>query len=432
MKNTVRVRLSLIMLLEYFIWGAWYVTMGTYLISSLEVTATQVGAAYANLSIAAIISPFFVGLVADRFFSAQKVLGTLHLLGAATLYYISTVAYFQEFWWLILLYTLLYMPTMSLVNSISFSQMEDPDKDFPKIRVLGSVGWIAAGLLIGLLELETSYYTFRIAAYCSVVLGILSFFLPSTLPTGKKASISSILGLDALVLFKKKSFVVFFVSSILVCIPLAFYYNFANPFLNDMGMENAAAKMTMGQVSELLFMLLMPFAFRRLGIKKMMLIGIFAWVIRYLFFAYGDIGPGIWMLYGGILLHGVCYDFFFVSGQIYIDKKAKSSFRNAAQGLITFATYGVGMFIGSYVSGGVTDHFYVDINGILGYQWESIWLIPTGIAVGVGLMFLLFFREQLLGSELPEKTTQHGILDLENRNPKQVVGCLADDAEPDR
>ncbi|WP_317045181.1 MFS transporter [Arenibacter amylolyticus] len=179
-------------------------------------------------------------------------------------------------------------------------------------------------------------------------------------------------------------------------------------------------------------MLLMPFAFRRLGIKKMMLIGIFAWVIRYLFFAYGDIGPGIWMLYGGILLHGVCYDFFFVSGQIYIDKKAKSSFRNAAQGLITFATYGVGMFIGSYVSGGVTDHFYVDINGILGYQWKSIWLIPTGIAVGVGLMFLLFFREQLLGSELPEKTTQHGILDLENRNPKQVVGSLADGAEPDR
>src|SRR5690606_13741364 len=351
MNNSVRLRLSLLMLLEYFIWGAWYVTMGTYLLTSLEADATQVGAAYANLSIAAIISPFFVGLIADRFFPAQKVLGILHLMGAATLYYISTVAHFQDFWWLILLYTLLYMPTMSLANSISFSQMKDPGKEFPQIRVLGTVGWIAAGLLIGFMGLETSYMTFRIAAYCSIVLGIMSFFLPHTPPSGKSASLSSILGLDALVLFKQRSFVVFFISSIVICIPLAFYYNFANPFLNDIGMENAAGKMTMGQASEFLFMLLMPLAFRRLGIKKMMLIGMFAWVVRYLFFAFGDIGPGIWLLYLGIILHGVCYDFFFVSGQIYIDKKSSPSFRNSAQGLITFATYGIGMFIGSFVSG---------------------------------------------------------------------------------
>jgi len=384
------------MLLQYFIWGAWYVTMGTYLLSSLEVNASQVGAAYANLSIAAIFSPFFVGLIADRFFSAQKVLGILHLMGAITLYYISTVEIFQNFWWLILLYTVLYMPTMSLANSISFSQMKDPGKEFPRIRVLGTVGWIAAGLLIGFMELETSNMTFRIAAYCSVVLGIMSFFLPSTPPSGKNASISSILGLDALVLFKQKSFIVFFISSIIICIPLAFYYNFANPFLNDIGMENAAAKMTMGQVSEFLFMLLMPLAFRKLGIKKMMLIGMFAWVLRYLLFAYGDMGPGIWMLYFGIIIHGVCYDFFFVSGQIYIDNKSQPSFRNSAQGLITFATYGIGMFIGSFVSGGVTENFLVNTSGILSYQWQSIWLVPGIIALVVALTFMFFFREKLV------------------------------------
>lgn len=396
MKNSIRLRLSVLMLLEYFIWGAWYVTMGTYLLSSLDANAAQVGAAYANLSIAAIISPFFVGLVADRFFSAHKVLGVLHLLGALTLYYISTIGDFQNFWWLILLYTLLYMPTMSLVNSISFSQMKDPDKEFPRIRVFGTVGWIAAGLLIGFMELETSYNTFRIAAYCSLILGIISFFLPSTPPSGKSASISSILGVDALVLFKQRSFVVFFISSIIICIPLAFYYSFANPFLNDIGMDNAAGKMTMGQVSEFLFMLLMPLAFRKLGIKKMMLIGMFAWVVRYLLFAYGDIGPGIWMLYLGIILHGICYDFFFVSGQIYIDKKSRPSFRNSAQGLITFATYGVGMFIGSFVSGAVTENFLVDINGLLGYQWQSIWLVPGVIALVVGLLFMFFFRDKLV------------------------------------
>ena len=396
MNNSTRLRLSLLMLLEYFIWGAWYVTMGTYLLTSLEADATQVGAAYANLSIAAIISPFFVGLIADRFFPAQKVLGILHLMGAATLYYISTVAHFQDFWWLILLYTLLYMPTMSLANSISFSQMKDPGKEFPQIRVLGTVGWIAAGLLIGFMELETSYMTFRIAAYCSVVLGIISFFLPHTPPSGKSASISSILGLDALVLFKQRSFVVFFISSIVICIPLAFYYNFANPFLNDIGMENAAGKMTMGQASEFLFMLLMPLAFRKLGIKKMMLIGMFAWVVRYLLFAFGDIGPGIWLLYLGIILHGVCYDFFFVSGQIYIDKKSSPSFRNSAQGLITFATYGIGMFIGSFVSGAVTENFLVDINGLFNYQWQYIWLVPGTIALLVGLSFMFFFREKLV------------------------------------
>lgn len=386
--------------MEYFIWGAWYVTMGTYLLTSLKADALQVGAAYANLSIAAIFSPFFVGLIADRFFSAQKVLGILHVMGAITLYYISTVENFQDFWWLILLYTLLYMPTMSLANSISFSQMENPDKEFPRIRVFGTLGWIIAGLLIGFMELEVSFITFRIAACCSVILGVLSFFLPNTPPKEKNASVTSILGLDALVLFKNRSFVVFFISSIIICIPLAFYYSFANPFLNDIGMDNAAGKMTLGQASEFLFMLLMPLAFSKLGIKKVMLIGMFAWVARYLFFAFGDVGSAVWMLYFGIILHGICYDFFFVSGQIYIDKNAKKSFRNSAQGLITLATYGVGMLIGSFVAGMVTENFQRTVNGSLNYMWQSIWLVPGGIALATAILFMFLFRER------PSRTIQ--------------------------
>ncbi|MGV3502164.1 MAG: nucleoside permease [Adhaeribacter sp.] len=394
MSSSIRFRLSLLMLLEYFIWGAWYVTMGTYLLTSLKVDAIQVGAAYANLSIAAICSPIFVGLIADRFFSAQKVLGVLHLLGAATLFYISTVARFEEFWWLILLYTLLYMPTISLANAISFAQMKEPGKEFPRIRVWGTAGWIAAGLLIGFMDIEGSALTFRIAAACSLLLGIISLFLPDTPPQKQSKSLSAVLGLDALVLFRDRSFVIFFLTSIVICIPLAFYYSFTNPFLNAVGLQNAAGTMTLGQASEFLFLLLMPLLFSKLGMKKMMLVGMLAWVLRYALFALGDSGTGAWMLYGGIILHGICYDFFFVTGQIYIDNKADDSVRNSAQGMITFATYGVGMLIGSYVAGFVTENFASGPAAALQYDWQSVWLIPAGIALVVSLLFMFFFREK--------------------------------------
>jgi len=383
------------MFLQYFIWGAWYVTMGTYVLSSLKGNAIQVGAAYANLSIAAIISPFFIGLVADRFLAAQKVLGLLHLSGAVILFYISTIEDFNNFWWLILLYTLLYMPTIALANSVSFSQMEDPAKEFPAIRVLGTVGWIVAGLLIGLMKIENSALTFRIAALSSLILGVYSFYLPNTPPRINRTKISSILGLDALVLFKNRSFIVFFISSILICIPLAFYYGFANPFLNDIGVKNAAGKMTLGQASEVFFMLLIPLLFARLGFKRMLLIGMGAWVIRYLFFAYGDIGSNIWMLYAGIILHGICYDFFFVTGQIYTDNKAGDKIKSSAQGLITFATYGLGMLIGSFASGFLTEKYASTVNSVIHYQWKTVWLIPGLIAAIVMIFFALFFRERL-------------------------------------
>lgn len=395
---SIKARLSILMLLEYFIWGSWYVTMGTYLLTSLEVDAIQVGSAYANLSIAAIFSPIFIGLIADRFFSAQKVLGILHLFGAATLYFISTVDEFVSFWWLILLYTLLYMPTISLANSISFSQMEDPGAEFPRVRVLGAVGWILSGLLIGFLDIEDSYLIFQLAAGCSLLLGVFSFFLPNTPPKKQSTNLYFILGLDALVMFKNQSFLVFFISSIVICIPLAFYYSFANPFLNDIGMENAAGTMTLGQASEFLFMLLMPLAFSRLGVKKVMLIGMLAWIVRYLFFAFGDISSGIWMVYGAIILHGICYDFFFVTGQIYTDNKAEISIKNSAQGLITFATYGIGMLIGSFIAGYITEMFAAPARDTVEYNWQTIWLVPAGIAAVTSLLFVLFFRENKINT----------------------------------
>ena len=395
MQNSVRFKLSFLMFMEYFIWGAWYVTMGTYLFTNFDASALQVGSSYANLSIAAIVSPFFVGLIADRYFAAEKVMGFLHLAGAATLYYISTVDVFNEFWWLILLYTLLYMPTMALANSISFHQIKDGGKEFPLIRVFGTVGWIVAGLLIGFMGFENSVVTFQIASAASLLLGIFSFLLPKTpVKETVERKLSSILGLDALVLFKSSSFVIFFIASIAICIPLSFYYSFTNSFLNDIGMENTAGKMTLGQVSEFALMLLIPFMFRRLGVKNMIMIGIAAWILRYLLFAYGNIGADLWMLYLGIVLHGICYDFFFVTGQIYTDQKAGESIKSAAQGLVTFATYGIGMLIGSYLSGMLTESFVAAHNSEFRYDWKMVWLVPCLISGLILIAFGLFFKNR--------------------------------------
>lgn len=368
-------------------------TMGTYLMTALKADAVQVGAAYANLSIAAIISPFFVGLVADRFFAAQHVLAFLHLAGATVLFWISNVTDFGSFWWLIGLYTLLYMPTMSLANSVSFRQMQDAGREFPSVRVFGTVGWIVAGLLIGSMGMEASALSFRIAAAGSLLLGVYSFFLPPAPPVRKSVKIADILGLDALVLFKDRTYAVFFLTAIAICIPLAFYYSFTNAFLNNTGMVNAAGKMTLGQVSEFGFLLLMPLLFSRLGVKKMLLLGMGCWVLRYVFFAFGDNHSQVWMLYAGILLHGVCYDFFFVTGQIYTDRKAGAAVKNAAQGLITFATYGVGMLLGSYVSGFVAVRFSTNTAGIIQYHWTYIWLVPATITLIVMGAFIFLFRD---------------------------------------
>jgi nucleoside transporter len=392
MKPAIFTKLSIMMLLEYFIWGSWYVTVGTYMSEFLNSTGVQIGAAYSALAIATMISPFFIGMVADRFFAAQRIMGVLHLFGALLLYLATQVTDNTTFYWVIVLYSLMYMPTIALSNSIAFQQMSDPGKQFPWIRVFGTVGWIVAGLMIGALSIEKTPSTFHMAAIASFVLGVVSFILPNTPPKGKPAtsSASAALGTEAFVLFKDRPYLIFFIAAILVCIPLSFYYGFANVFLNEIGMENAAGKMTLGQFSEAIFILAIPFLFNRIGVKKMLLLGMTAWILRYVCFAYGNVENNLWMLYAGIILHGICYDFFFVTGYMYTEKKAGEKIKNAAQGLFTFATYGVGMFIGTWFSGFTTDHYTID--GV--HQWKEIWFVPAYIAVGVLLYFIFFFNEK--------------------------------------
>lgn len=396
MKSATRVQLSVMMFLEFFVWGAWYVTMGTYLGNSLHATDPQKGLAYGTQSLGAIIAPFIVGLIADRFFSAQRILGVIHLIGAALMYFLSQQDRFDGFYPLMLAYMILYMPTLALVNSVSFRQLTNTEKQFATIRVWGTIGWIVAGLIIGWLNWEQENAlanTFRMAAVASLVLGLFSFFLPDTPPAsaGKKVTVRDIVGLEALGLLRKRDFLVFFIASLAICIPLAFYYQNANPFLNEIGVRQAAAKMSLGQVSETLFLLLMPLFFRRFGIKAMLLIGMLAWTVRYLAFGFGDAeGARLSLLYLGIILHGVCYDFFFVTGQIYTDKRAGPGIKSAAQGMITLATYGVGMLIGFWVAGQVSAAYVTPT----GHDWQKIWMVPAVIAAVVVVLFLLFFKDQ--------------------------------------
>ncbi len=412
MKPTTRIQLSSMMFLNFFIWGAWFVTLGTYLGKALSASGTEIGLAYLTQSIGAIVAPFIIGLIADRFFSAQKILGVLHIAGGLLLWNASASDSFGSFYPNILIYMILFMPTLALVNSISFRQMENPSKDFPLIRVLGTIGWIVAGFAISLFGWDQQNSegllanTFKMAAIASIVLGLFSFSLPKTPPAkkGEKTSVGEMLGLDALRLLKNKSYLLFFIASVAICIPLAFYYNFTNLFLNEKGMQSTASIQSLGQVSEILFMVLMPLLFVRLGVKKMLAIGMIAWAVRYVLFAYGNIDAGYWMLLTGIVLHGICYDFFFVTGQIYTDNLAGEKFKSAAQGLITLATYGVGMLIGSLVSGPIVDAYATPGN----HDWKMIWLIPAGIALVVALLFILLFRETKKMA-ITEESTEKGL-----------------------
>ena len=396
MTTGIRIKLSTMMFLEFFVWGAWFVTMGTYLTKGLHSTDVQSATAYATQSFGAIIAPFIIGLIADKYFSAQKILGVLHLLGAALMYYEYKSPDFVSFYPGILAYMIIYMPTLALVNSVSFKQMTNPSKEFPPIRVFGTLGWIVAGLIIGWLQWEQNgalASTFLMASVASLALGLLSFALPDTPPAkkGQQTSFGDIIGLDSIGLLKNKSYLVFFLASIAICIPLAFYYNFTNPFLNEVGMKSAAGVQSLGQVSELLFMALMAYFFVRLGVKKMLALGMLAWALRYMCFAYGDVGSNYWMLIAGIVLHGVCYDFFFVVGYIYTDRLAGERFKSAAQGFITLATYGVGMLIGFSIAGSVVGHYQTSPTS---HNWQSIWLVPGTIAVVVLALFLLFFTDK--------------------------------------
>ena len=403
MKISIKLQLSLMMFLQFFIWGGWFVTLGTFLGNNLEANGGQIAMAFSTQSWGAIIAPVFIGLIADRYFNAEKILGVLHLLGSVLLYLMSQTVDFSVFYPYVFVYMLLYMPTLALVNSVSFNQMKDTAAEFPFIRTFGTIGWIISGIVISYIfgwDAQESIAsgalsnTFKMVALASLILGIFSFSLPKTPPFGsdqKSFSLKNVLGWDALKLLSDRNFLLFFIASVLICIPLAFYYQQANPFLVELGMNNPTAKMSLGQVSEVLFMLLLPVFFVRFGFKNTILVGMMAWVIRYMLFAYGDVGDKTFMLIIGILLHGICYDFFFVSGQIYTDFKAGEKVKSAAQGLITLATYGVGMLIGFWIAGKISDAFILDTGR---HEWNMIWKFPALFALGVFLLFLLIFKNE--------------------------------------
>ena len=388
------------MFMQFFVWGAWYGQMSKYMTDQLHATGDQVGNAYAAFSIAMVVAPFFVGMLADRFFQAQKVLGFLNLAGAAILFILINIKDPDSFYWVMLLYCLTFAPTIALTSSISMRQMQNPEKEFPAIRVFGTIAWIVVVNLVGFMGVGDKVTIFQISMVSAAILGVMSFLLPATPPTATGPStFSQIIGKDAFVLFKDRSFLIFFISSVLICIPLSFYYTWANPSLTDgyklafPGMDPTSFKvenkMSLGQVSEVLFMLLLPLAYARLGVKKILIVGLIAWIIRFAFFGYGNPANSEWMLYAAILLHGVCYDFFFVSGMIYTDAKAGEKIKSQAQGLITLATYGIGMLIGSIAAGKVKDAYTV--NEVT--NWLNVWLVPAGIAAVILVLFLLFFKD---------------------------------------
>jgi len=391
-----RIRLSLMMFLNYVIWGAWYVTLGAYLTINLKFSGTQAGAVFGTTALACMISPFFVGLIADRFFASERVLAALHLLGAALLFFVTKATSFGPVYALMFAYCLCYFPTIALTNSVTLQHLKDPGRDFPLIRVFGTLGWIAIGVTVGRLGVETSTVPFLLAAGASVVMSIFSLTLPHTPPPskGQEVTLRRILGLDALVMLTRSSFAVFAVASILACIPLTFYFSFTNAYLNELHVENAAGKMALGQASEVVMMLLMPFILRRVTVRSILVMGLLAWSVRYMLLAYGNPYGGIWMFYVAILLHGICYDFFFMTGQLYTDQEAPPNLRSAAQGLITFLTYGVGMLIGSLIAGRTVDYFTHAAGGVVTRNWQAFWVSSALSAFIILLLVAIFFRSK--------------------------------------
>jgi len=396
----IRAKLSTMMFLQFFIWGAWYTTIAVYMTNHGMERLTFWP--YTVNPIAAIVAPFFLGLVADRYFATEKVLAALHILGGLIL---CAVPRFTgsptTFILFLLLYNLCYMPTLGLANSLAFHHIQSQEQQFPLIRVFGTVGWIVAGLFISLVLSgmmtavpETTAWPLYTAGIASVVLGLFCFTLPHTPPrgAGQPVSLRSIAGLDALKQIGDRPFYVFITASLLLCIPLAAYYNFTQLYLGAAGVKKIAATQTLGQMSETLFMLLMPLMFLRLGVKKMLLVGMGAWVLRYALFALAAPSAVFWMIVLGVALHGPCYDFFFVTGQIYVDKKSTPAIRGQAQGFLVLVTYGVGMLIGAQVAGRVYNSFLAEATSLTLAQWRSFWILPAVFAAAVLVFFAAFFK----------------------------------------
>ncbi|GAB4386407.1 MAG: MFS transporter [Phycisphaerales bacterium] len=427
--TAIGARLSIMMFLEFFVWGAWYVTMGPYL-AGLKMSGGFIGWAYSLGPIAAIVSPFFLGMVADRFFSTERVLASMHIIGGAALLAAPAAMQRDERLFLaaVLVHMLCYMPTLGLTNTLAFHNMTNQEKQFPLIRVWGTIGWIVANWVISKLTLDTDAGMFYVAGGSAILLGLYSLSLPHTPPPakGKPFSLGDAIGLDALSLLRERSFFVFVLCSFLICIPLAAYYSFAGQYVGEVGFREIASTMSFGQMSEIFFMLVMPLCFARLGVKYMLLVGMLAWVVRYGLFSAAADDLVRWMVLGGIVLHGICYDFFFVTGFIYVDKKASRDIRGAAQGFLVLVTQGLGMFIGAKAAGMLVDHYKAenfeeltqtiaaikqqaaDLGGpasdellrqaaelhMQAIDWQQVWLVPCLFAGAVMVVFFLFFRDR--------------------------------------
>ena len=392
MKPTLFIRLWLMVFLHYFVWGAWYVTMGTYLTETLDFSGVQVGLAYGSTAVGALVSPFIVGIIADRFFATQRILACLHLMGAALLYLVSTLRGFEQFYPALLAYTVTYMAGHGLTSTLTLHHSKNPAKEFPLVMLMASVGWIAAGLVLSVLKLENSAGMFQLAAGAALVMGLYSLTLPHTPPKGanSSASLGTLLGFDALRLLRDRSFATFMVCSFLICVPLSFYFSWMHAFMSELKIENPAAKMTLGQVSDVVFLLLLPLLLPRLGVKGILLVGIGAWAVRFgLFAAFQTQREALWMLFVGICVHGMCYDFIFVMGRMYVDRHAGEDIRGAAQGLHALVTLGAGMFVGSWLSGYVGQRFTQD--GV--HLWREIWLIPAAMSAVLLVVFALLFHD---------------------------------------
>ena len=395
----LKVRLGAMMFIQYIIWGAWYVTLTNYLTSTLGFTGTQAGAVFGTTALASLVAPFFVGLVADRFFATERVMATLYALGAVLLVMVTRVTTFPAVYSLMLAFCLTYFPTIALTNAITMRQVANPGRDFPLIRVVGTIGWVVINAIVGFMKVEATTTPFLLGAGACVVMCVFSLVaLPHTPPParGQKVTVRGILGLDALAMMKDRSYLVFVIASFLACIPLTFYYSFTNLFLNEAGVVNAAGKMSLGQVSEIAMMIAMPLVFRVWSVRTILLLGLGSWALRYFLLSYGDAGANVWMFYLAIVLHGVCFDFFFVTGQLYTDQEAPAHLRSTAQGFITVVTYGFGMLVGSFLSGYALDYFTTTAGGAPVRDWPSFWLSSAAMSAVIGLLVLFFFRSRVM------------------------------------
>ena len=395
MQTQLKIKLSIFMFLQYFIWSTWYMTLGAYL-GTLNFSGTEIGASYGAFAWGAILSPFIVGLIADRFFASEKIIAVLGIAGGLVMLVIPQLKTFGSVYPTLILYCTLYAPTLALGNSLSMTHLADAKKDFPFVKIFSAVGWIAGGVVLSQLKGEQSSLQHYLAAGTSMVFGLFALTLPHTPPKkkGLDVTLGEVLGLDALALLKKPTFAIFILCMFLICIPLYFYFVNMGTYLTQLQWENMAQKMTLAQVSDVVFLLLLPVMLKKLGYKKTIFLGILAWAVRYFMLGASASSTGTALIFGAILLHGICYDFLFIAGQLYVDDEANERIRGAAQGLIAIILWGFGSLVGTYLAGRVMDkHKFVEAKGAIAHDWSAIWSTPAWIAVGVLLVFLLFFRE---------------------------------------